>query len=198
MGRTRQFLVITLAVASTVLIVAAVWFAPLLLFALGSLPGRESLAVCVWFLAGPCAFILIARMSGLCPAAIPRTSLTCLLALVPAFLLLYRDSNAVRLSLVFGVPIALHLLLIGLFREKAGPSAAPAAGIGRSALRAGCLLGFIGFIIGFVGPAVFTPDDKEGPLLGIFYTGPAGFVLGLLGGAIAFHHRSRQKRDGAP
>ncbi|WP_353229285.1 hypothetical protein [Novosphingobium sp.] len=57
-------------------------------------------------------------------------------------------------------------------------------GIIRSALRGGCLLGLIGFAGGFFGPIVFMPDANQGPLLGIFITGPLGFVLGLVGGAI--------------
>lgn len=40
------------------------------------------------------------------------------------------------------------------------------------------LLGVIGFIGGFFGPIVFAPQANQGPLLGIFITGPFGFVLG--------------------
>ena len=49
-----------------------------------------------------------------------------------------------------------------------------------SILRWGALLGGIGFLIGFVGPVIFFPEANQGPLLGIFITGPGGFVLGLL------------------
>ena len=38
----------------------------------------------------------------------------------------------------------------------------------------------IGFLIGFVGPVIFTPDAAQGPLLGIFITGPAGAIIGLV------------------
>lgn len=58
-------------------------------------------------------------------------------------------------------------------------------GIIGSALKGGCTLGAIGFVAGFVGPIILAPDANQGPLLGIFITGPAGFVLGLIGGAIA-------------
>lgn len=54
----------------------------------------------------------------------------------------------------------------------------------RSALRGGCLLGLIGFAGGFVGPLIFAPEANQGPLLGIFITGPLGFVAGLLLGAV--------------
>jgi hypothetical protein len=53
-----------------------------------------------------------------------------------------------------------------------------------SMFRWGGILGGIGFLIGFVGPVIFMPDANQGPLLGIFITGPGGFVLGLIVGLI--------------
>ncbi len=53
----------------------------------------------------------------------------------------------------------------------------------------------MGFVLGFVGPIVVTPDANQGPLLGIFITGPAGFVLGLVFGlvkSIVACHRESQ------
>lgn len=38
--------------------------------------------------------------------------------------------------------------------------------------RWGVILG----LIGFVGPLIFTPDANQGPLLGIFITGPIGLA----------------------
>ena len=38
----------------------------------------------------------------------------------------------------------------------------------------------IGYIAGVTGPHYFWPDATLGPLLGIFITGPAGAILGLL------------------
>ena len=46
------------------------------------------------------------------------------------------------------------------------------------------ILGAIGFCAGFFGPIIFTPDANQGPLLGIFITGPLGFILGALGGLV--------------
>ena len=46
------------------------------------------------------------------------------------------------------------------------------------------LLGGIGFAGGFFGPIIFHPDANQGPLLGIFITGPAGFVIGLVYGVV--------------
>ena len=51
------------------------------------------------------------------------------------------------------------------------------------------LLGFIGFVGGFFGPAILTPEANQGPLLGIFFTGPAGVVLGAAIGAVIDWYR---------
>lgn len=46
------------------------------------------------------------------------------------------------------------------------------------------ILGAIGFACGFFGPIVLSPQSNQGPMLGIFITGPGGVVLGLLFGLI--------------
>ncbi len=38
----------------------------------------------------------------------------------------------------------------------------------------------VGFGAGFLGPLIFNPGANQGPLLGIFITGPAGLFLGLI------------------
>jgi hypothetical protein len=52
----------------------------------------------------------------------------------------------------------------------------------------GCLgaivLGGLGFVLGFFGPLLFTPEANQGPLLGIFITGPGGAVLGFVVGIV--------------
>lgn len=45
------------------------------------------------------------------------------------------------------------------------------------------VLGGLGFSAGFFGPMAFAPDANQGPLLGIFITGPLGAVIGAVGGA---------------
>jgi hypothetical protein len=52
-------------------------------------------------------------------------------------------------------------------------------------------LAAIGFIVGFVGPALLS-ESPQGPLLGIFVTGPAGAVLGCFLGANRSIHLARQ------
>ena len=43
-------------------------------------------------------------------------------------------------------------------------------------------VGAVGFIGGFFGPMIFAPGANQGPLLGLFITGPLGFVAGGIGG----------------
>jgi len=45
--------------------------------------------------------------------------------------------------------------------------------------------GIVGFLSGFIGPMIFNPSANQGPMLGIFITGPAAFVVGGLFGAIS-------------
>ena len=47
------------------------------------------------------------------------------------------------------------------------------------------LLGVTGFIIGFFGPMHFQPWANQGPMVGIFVSGPLGLLLGaVIGGAL--------------
>jgi uncharacterized membrane protein YeaQ/YmgE (transglycosylase-associated protein family) len=47
------------------------------------------------------------------------------------------------------------------------------------------MMGFTGFVIGFWGPMRFAPGANQGPMLGLFITGPGGVILGaLIGGAL--------------
>lgn len=58
------------------------------------------------------------------------------------------------------------------------------------ALVGGAVLGAIGFAGGFFGPIIFNPQANQGPLLGIFITGPLGF---LIGAALGWSYASRPK-----
>jgi hypothetical protein len=46
------------------------------------------------------------------------------------------------------------------------------------------VLGGAGFSMGFFGPMIFTPNANQGPMLGIFITGPAGFIIGAVLGLV--------------
>lgn len=50
-------------------------------------------------------------------------------------------------------------------------------------------LGGLGFILGFFGPMVFAPEANQGPMLGIFITGPGGAVLGAVAGWLVWLKR---------
>ncbi|TGT35703.1 hypothetical protein [Mesorhizobium sp. M8A.F.Ca.ET.165.01.1.1] len=58
--------------------------------------------------------------------------------------------------------------------------------------RWGVLLGVIGFVGGFVGPVILTPDANQGPLLGLLITGPLGLVVGLVVGFVLSLKPSRR------
>ena len=61
-----------------------------------------------------------------------------------------------------------------------------------SAMSFGALLvGGIGFAGGFFGPMIFTPEANQGPLLGIFITGPIGFLVGGIGGLLYWTMKGR-------
>lgn len=51
-------------------------------------------------------------------------------------------------------------------------------------LLGGMIVGGISFLAGFIGPIIFMPTSNQGPLLGIFITGPIGFVVGVVLGAV--------------
>jgi hypothetical protein len=63
-----------------------------------------------------------------------------------------------------------------------------------SVFKGALIVGGIGFCAGFFGPMVFAPDANQGPLLGIFITGPLGAVLGAIGGLV-YGIRQRSSPD---
>ena len=65
----------------------------------------------------------------------------------------------------------------------------------RYALLGGFILGGIGFAAGFFGPIFLTPRSNQGPLLGIFFTGPLGFIIGVAIGSLYAHFRVRRARQ---
>jgi hypothetical protein len=57
------------------------------------------------------------------------------------------------------------------------------------------VVGVVGFVVGFFGPAIFMPDSNQGPLLGIFLTGPVGVVAGAVFGFIIGVRKNRRARQ---
>lgn len=60
-----------------------------------------------------------------------------------------------------------------------------------SATTGAVTLGALGFVAGFFGPLIFSPGSNQGPMLGLFITGPLGVVFGAVGGAVYWRVRSR-------
>jgi hypothetical protein len=96
-------------------------------------------------------------------------------------------------GLILGLPAAVEWLLGPVALVLAAWAArrlwlrlgdAPPAGVFACMALGAAILGGAGFAIGFFGPMVWAPDANQGPLLGIFITGPAGFVLGALAGLV--------------
>lgn len=63
-------------------------------------------------------------------------------------------------------------------------TAAAEKGLFTLTLAGALIVGGIGFTGGFFGPMIFAPDANQGPLLGLFITGPLGFLLGGVCGLI--------------
>ena len=55
-------------------------------------------------------------------------------------------------------------------------------------------VGGVAFLAGFIGPMIFSPDSNQGPMLGIFVTGPLGTVFGAIGGFIFWYFRDRTEQ----
>ena len=79
--------------------------------------------------------------------------------------------------------LTLLLLLAGVVAFRYGASSAARSYV-RQALRWALVVGGIGFALGFFGPMIFVPDANQGPMFGIFISGPLGFLLGLVIGLV--------------
>jgi hypothetical protein len=58
------------------------------------------------------------------------------------------------------------------------------------------IAGVAGFSLGFFGPMLLDPSSGNGPLLGIFITGPLGAVLGGVVGML--HELSLRRSSSRP
>jgi hypothetical protein len=101
-----------------------------------------------------------------------------------------------------GVLLALTLLgavLGGVLGAKYHSPAGEGGTVARWCVGMAFGLGAVAFLAGFVGPILFSPDSPQGPLLGIFITGPLGVVAGaLLGLVIGLARRGRAANGSSP
>ena len=74
-------------------------------------------------------------------------------------------------------------------------SASLSQGLANSVIMGALVVGGVGFVAGFVGPMIFTPGANQGPMLGIFFTGPLGVLAGAIGGGIYWLARGGQAKD---
>jgi hypothetical protein len=60
----------------------------------------------------------------------------------------------------------------------------------------GLIVGVVGFALGFFGPIIYCSyigrDCPQGPLLGIFITGPLGLSLGMLAATVGWVIQSKK------
>jgi hypothetical protein len=104
--------------------------------------------------------------------------------LVPVRPELQRLPNLVAL----GVAIAIAWLVWS--RSSRAP-ATLISGVLRGAAVA-CGIGFVAGVLS--GPVLFPTKPNQGLLLGLFFTGPAGAVLGGLGGLVVWSKRAKLER----
>jgi hypothetical protein len=90
--------------------------------------------------------------------------------------------SAWRDGLIFWVPVALLLITVAglcwwfaLRGDRTESRSAMAA-----TWKGGVWVGAPSFALGFIGPLVIRPTSSLGPLLGILFTGPLGFVCGAM------------------
>ncbi len=121
-----------------------------------------------------------------------------LIAFVATFYFVYWVGGA----LIFSVNLPFWISLLGsvlaaivVARYVWAHTASVEASLASSILVGALATGEITFSAGFFGPILFTPGANQGPLLGIFVTGPLGLLLGAAGGAVYWFLRRRRVRN---
>jgi hypothetical protein len=99
-----------------------------------------------------------------------------------AYLFLVPSHNWRTKALIAQIVSKVCGLAVGILAWRL--TASPDTRLVRYSVTGACCTGFIGFLAGFLGPMIFTPHSNQGPLLGILFTGPFGFVAGAVGGAL--------------
>jgi len=92
---------------------------------------------------------------------------------------------------IFGSASATMAVLCWLSASR-DPAKAPGLYF-RYAVLGGKIIGGFAFLAGYIGPIILTPSSNQGPLFGIFISGPIGFVFGVLVGVVYGLFRSNAK-----
>jgi hypothetical protein len=107
------------------------------------------------------------------------------------FLLPFRAAPAAR---TMGGLLCASLVATFMWRRRHG-GLFPEGLVG-SVLVGALSTGAVGFLAGFIGPMIFAPGANQGPLLGIFISGPLGVLLGGVGGGLYWAWRRRRTVNG--
>jgi hypothetical protein len=91
----------------------------------------------------------------------------------------------------FGAALALMVAVLVSRSVWRSEDRLPTALLGAIGIGA-AVFGSIGFMAGFFGPMMFAPEANQGPMLGIFITGPLGALVGALLGFFYARHASGQ------
>ena len=96
-----------------------------------------------------------------------------------------------------GTPFFVPMLIAGacafyVARFAWERSARASSGLSTAVGLGAAITGATGFCGGFFGPMIFAPGANQGPMLGIFITGPLGVLLGAVGGGVWWYVRGRR------
>lgn len=111
----------------------------------------------------------------------------------------------VSVAVLHGRAISVRAIFAGALIAAIGAAvyvwratASLSGGLSSYILTGALLVGAVGFVAGFFGPIIFVPGANQGPLLGIFITGPAVFLLGSIAGGVYWHMRRRRAAGSTP
>jgi hypothetical protein len=119
------------------------------------------------------------------------------IAFVATFYFVYWVGGALLLSakLLSWIPLLVSVLAaIVVARYVWAHTASMEASLASSIFVGALATGGLAFSAGFFGPILFAPSANQGPLLGIFITGPLGFLLGAVGGGLYWFIRRQRVR----
>jgi len=123
-------------------------------------------------------------------AVVLTLALTSLLAI-----LVGSKTPSVPLALVVTILRLLVACWVGWLVWKRPADRSTSSGLSRAVGIGVAVVGGIGFCGGFFGPLLFDPQANQGPLLGIFITGPIGAIVGGIGGAVYWGVRRKREAD---